>query len=159
MNIVNYNVIGFEFDYIEQTKERDFYLTDLIYQVIRDRDVYLFDANPSDISFIYELSTDIDYQYDSKNKKYVYTTKPMTLDKETILTIVEDQFFYLGHYAIVLSDLTNNENVLRLIASWKDERVLSGIEMIRMDYDGLYLFFYNMDNDLRLKKLLDQPLE
>lgn len=146
MKIEKYNVTVFTFEQNEVGDTNNLHIIDIIYSAVKEKLVYLFEYKPQKYSLIYDLSNDY-LEVKKFGEKYLYTSKPTTLTKEDLTMIVEDSSFYLGHLAIILSDL--NENSLSsLIMSWRKEFSLAGVKMVRMDFDGLCVLFYNMEKVL-----------
>lgn len=156
MKIEQFDIIEFIYDFREpdyDSFQKDLEVIDIIFDIIKDREVHLFEFSPiKDMSIVEYFSENYKYKKNYKDD-YVYTIKSLKLTKEMIAEIVGDSFFQLGRSAIVLSEL-NEEAVLNLMICWTDERPLAGIEMIRLDYDGECLLFYNMKENKELQKII-----
>lgn len=152
MKISKYDITEFYYEY--DSFEKDTKIKNILFDIISEIDVYLFEFNPiKDMTLIEDYSSSYEYKKDYNRNRYLYTTKPLKLTKEILSEIVVDASFQLGRLAIVLSDLSE-EAALSLIISWKDERPLAGLKMIRLDYDGLCLLFYNMKENKKLQSII-----
>jgi len=144
MKINKYSLINYNFDFDEIGDTTNNHIVDLIYPILKERFAYLFEYKPQKHSLIYELSN----SYQMKKilgKKFLYTTKSIQLTKEDLILIVETSDFYLGHLAIIISEL-EEEKIDSLVVFWENEIIRAGLKMIRMDSDGLSLLFYNMED-------------
>lgn len=144
MNINKYDLVEYHFNFDEIGAENNLYIVDLINSVINKKLIYLFEYKVQKDSLIYEVSNK-HCLTKVFGKKCLYTLAPLILTKEHLTLLVENSDFYLGHVAIVLSEL--NENLVDSLAIyWEKEIIRTGAKLIRMDSDGLSLLFYNCYN-------------
>jgi len=73
---------------------------------------------------------------------YYYRSK---IDNKGLELLIDDEEFYLGNIILLIN--SNKNDILKYAISWEDELIFAGVEIFKMDSDGLYFYWYNPPNE------------
>lgn len=138
-----YNILSLNF-----SDELDFnlkylkfdYMQDFVYKQIKDKSYFLFEMKPGRDSILYDITEEC-FNISINSQKVLYT-KNLKLNSKTILQIIKDDSFYLGHILIVVHPL-NEEIIANISSMWEGGIYETGIEFFRMGNDGKSFYWYN----------------
>jgi hypothetical protein len=120
-------------------------IADFIYTQIANKNYFLFEMMPTKHSIIYDI-TPMYKETKINEKKSLYTSN-VQLEKEDIYNIVKEEEFYLGHLIIIVSDVKERD-IVDIANLWSNEIYKTGLEIFKMDSDGLSFYWYNPKNNL-----------
>lgn len=121
------------------------FITDFICNQIGNKNCFLFEMMPTKHSIIYDI-TSSHKEAKINAKKCLYTSN-INLKKEDIYNIIKEEEFYLGHLLIIISEI-KEKDLIDIANLWSNGIYKTGLEIFKMDSDGLSFYWYNPKSDL-----------